>query len=1029
MKKALLVLALASTLVLGGCVKKTTSNSSNSGDSTSKSDSASVSASDSASTSTSTSVDPEAAYKVSEEEFVDFFVNKLGNATLTQTNEKGVVTEVGTYDGNYAERNGEDDSFGKYHRYYSADAKGVLMEFEVDTSTGAISTVYDPMDLGTSVGSSYEAFAGDCLYYDFGFASMLSMYPQLKEMDETLYCMYLSKSDLTACLRSLYQSLTYDALTHSYKTPMAPNLVGELVSTSLYYENHAFLKALIPYSDMDGTTITTLTVSELGTSKITLPSGAGDAFSYHTIRFYDSDKTTLLAMKRVQDKGTVSYNGGYRKTPSGDGAAYALSGFALSGTSTVLGDAFYSSITADNDLVAVWSTVKNETIYSFDTTTNTLSLKGVEKIGTLVIPSTFTVSDVSYPVEKMSLNNLKDVTEMSLPTSLISITWNTATAERLSNVEFKVSSDSPYLAVTDGALINKHTNVLYSYYKGNTASSYVVPSNIVSIFDYAFAGSHLSSVDLSKSYVTDLGVGVFEHGDYLKEVTLPTGLKTIGDSCFEYCYHLNKINLESTALTSIGKAAFEDAYDLTAVSFPSSLTAIKASAFVKTGLHSVALTGNLKTLGNFAFAGCPGLTSVTTPSSYDNPSLLAGYGIFNNDTALTDFVIPSSVTSIGTNCFMGCTNYAFNLPSSLLTIKDSAFASTLGPKTLTVPSSVTAIGASAFSKVKNLTSVSLSGTTITELNESVFEGCANLASVTVPSSLVTLDTKCFAYTGLTSFTITENMTFAADSFLGCPNISITSLNPNIVFDASGHFYYDKDSTTLKGYVGSSTSYKAPATLTTLGDNIFSSNTNLTTLDLSAVASSGLSMGVESFSDCIALTDITWPSTTPVTLGRGAFTNTALTSITLPDNVSINNVMSVFSECASLESANLLLASGEKMENGFLANCRKLSSVKLPTALTYISQSAFMNDEALKSLIIPSSVTTIEPQAFLGCALDLKLYLNATSVPSGYESDWNILNSTTKAEYLLYSETQPTTSGTQRYWHYDTSNNPVIWTVA
>jgi hypothetical protein len=73
---------------------------------------------------------------VSEDEFVDFFVNKLGNATLTQKNEKDVVTEVGTYDGNYAERNGEDDSFGQYHRYYSADAKGVLMEFEVDTSTG-----------------------------------------------------------------------------------------------------------------------------------------------------------------------------------------------------------------------------------------------------------------------------------------------------------------------------------------------------------------------------------------------------------------------------------------------------------------------------------------------------------------------------------------------------------------------------------------------------------------------------------------------------------------------------------------------------------------------------------------------------------------------------------------------------------------------------------------------------------------------------------------------------------------------------
>ena len=91
--------------------------------------------------------------------------------------------------------------------------------------------------------------------------------------------------------------------------------------------------------------------------------------------------------------------------------------------------------------------------------------------------------------------------------------------------------------------------------------------------------------------------------------------------------------------------------------------------------------------------------------------------------------------------------------------------------------------------------------------------------------------------------------------------------------------------------------------------------------------------------------------------------------------------------------------------------------------------AFGQDASLKSIIIPSSVTTIYGYAFSGCSSEMKIYLKATSVPSGYQSGWNNLGINLDAEYLLYSETQPTTSGTQRYWHYDTNKNPVIWTVA
>ena len=112
-------------------------------------------------------------------------------------------------------------------------------------------------------------------------------------------------------------------------------------------------------------------------------------------------------------------------------------------------------------------------------------------------------------------------------------------------------------------------------------------------------------------------------------------------------------------------------------------------------------------LGDGAFSGCSGLTSLTIPSGVTSIGDLT----FNGCSGLTSLTLPSSVTSIGWYAFKGCS----------------------GLTTLTLPSSVTSIGLEAFSGCSGLTSIYVYTKKLPELGYYVFNGCdAKNCTVYVP---------------------------------------------------------------------------------------------------------------------------------------------------------------------------------------------------------------------------------------------------------------------------------------------------------
>ena len=136
-------------------------------------------------------------------------------------------------------------------------------------------------------------------------------------------------------------------------------------------------------------------------------------------------------------------------------------------------------------------------------------------------------------------------------------------------------------------------------------------------------------------------------------------------------------------------------------------------------------------LGDYAFRGCSGLTSLTIPSSVTS----IDWGAFRGCSGLTSLTIPSGVTSIGKNAFNGCSGLtSLTLPSSVTGIGWYAFKGCSRLTSLTIPSSVTWIGLEAFSGCSGLTSIYVYTKKLPELGPDVFTGCnAQNCTVYVPT--------------------------------------------------------------------------------------------------------------------------------------------------------------------------------------------------------------------------------------------------------------------------------------------------------
>ena len=228
-----------------------------------------------------------------------------------------------------------------------------------------------------------------------------------------------------------------------------------------------------------------------------------------------------------------------------------------------------------------------------------------------------------------------------------------------------------------------------------------------------FVASAVTSGRFEYSVLDDGTAGITKYNDIgSKAVTIPS-------------------TIDRYKVTGIGWSAFSGCTGLKSITIPSSVTEIGGYAFRGCkGLKSITIPSSVTEIGENAFRGCKGLTSITADKNNKNYTSVNGVLFNKNKTEIlaypnaksSSYVIPSSVTEIGSAAFYDCT----------------------GLKSVTIPSSVKEIGIDAFSGCTGLKSVTISNG-VTNIESWAFYGCTGLKSVTIPSSVAEICGSAFGY--------------------------------------------------------------------------------------------------------------------------------------------------------------------------------------------------------------------------------------------------------------------------------------------
>ena len=174
--------------------------------------------------------------------------------------------------------------------------------------------------------------------------------------------------------------------------------------------------------------------------------------------------------------------------------------------------------------------------------------------------------------------------------------------------------------------------------------------------------------------VQQIQANAFKDCIKLKQITLPTGLLTIGDQAFYNCSVLATATLPSQ-LQYIGKQAFART-SLSEVTLPASLTEMDKEVFVWcTKLKTVDFQAALTSVPNRTFQNCVSLPAINLPEQVT----AIGDGAFEGCSSLKDVVLPENLTTIGEGAFKDCSAITdITLPASVETIGDKAFVNVLG---------------------------------------------------------------------------------------------------------------------------------------------------------------------------------------------------------------------------------------------------------------------------------------------------------------------------------------------------------------
>ena len=511
----------------------------------------------------------------------------------------------------------------------------------------------------------------------------------------------------------------------------------------------------------------------------------------------------------------------------------------------------------------------------------------------------------------------------------------------------------------------------------------LVGKNATVIGASAFNNSYLKTIDLTG--VEFIGASAFQKCQYITDVTIPEGVKYVGDGVFDNS-GLKTLTVNNDMPVIPSKLC--NSTKLTKITFahPEYIRVIGSYAFANTPLaapifnswsnvdgyeknidvednafqnctsftETITVADNIYYLGKNAFNGCTGVKKLIFGKSLTH----CDQNCFKGCTSLNEITFNNCVESLAGGCFQGCTSLTSvtGIPATVYDwvpedenlgagIGDGVFSDCTSLQKVVIPRSLTRIAKSMFENCTSLTSVTFGnpgGEAVTEspeivkIKDNAFSNCPKLTAVSYPKAVEIGENAFSGCTGVVSVSVPSTQIIKKNAFMNCTSM---------------------------------TSFKA-GECKIVGNNALEGCTAITDITL--------------LSDQYGGDDKTSPDATGSTNGYVFKNCSAAKKITIKTAGKNKLSAGLFSGCTSLESVNADVSGIQIIGKECFSGCEKLTKLNFD-GLRIIEDSGFANCSALKS--ISDSGTAIKAEDY-----GSKCFQNCSSLNIKVEGDISTIGS-------------------------------------